>query len=50
MCSVSGAHGFNIKSVSPAYTAHFLAQDFKFQVSSLLRLPKELVTMNTACK
>ena len=23
---------------------------FKFQVSSLLRLPKELVTMNTACK
>ena len=24
MCSVSGAHRFNVKSVSPAYTAHFL--------------------------
>ena len=30
----------------------FQVSSFKFQVSSLLRLPKELpvVTMNTACK
>ena len=27
----------------------FQVSSFKFQVSSLLRLPKELVTMNTAC-
>ena len=41
---ILGAHGFNAKSVSPAYIAHFLAQDFShildvFLVGVLLFTP-----------
>ena len=41
---VSGAHGFNVKSVSPAYIAHFLVQDLShilhvFLVGVLLFTP-----------
>ena len=36
MCNVSGAHRFSVKSVSPAYIAHFLAQDL--HVSHILHV------------
>ena len=44
MRKVCGAHGFNVKTVSPTYIAHFLSQDFShflrvFLVGVLLFTP-----------
>ena len=46
-------HGFNVKSVSPAYIAHFLTQDFSnilhvFLVGVLLFTPYSRSVLRTA--